>query len=95
VQPVGVPLDDVQELDALRGEPPGFPLDQLAEGDDRGQRRAQLVRHDGQELVPGLVELEQPFVLLGQLTLGLLGQRGVRALGVEHLLALFFQGRAF
>ena len=71
VQPVGVPLDDVEEADPLRGEPLGFAPDQLAERDDRGQRRAQLVRHDGQELVPGLVELAQPLVLLGELPLGL------------------------
>jgi hypothetical protein len=84
-QPVGVPLDDAQELTLLVGDVSGFAVeDELEVAADGREGCAQLVRHERDELVLELVELEQPLVLLTlqgeqalQLSLGLLSRSDV------------------
>ena len=67
-----VALDDPGEV---VGVPPAGPLvpQQLDVADDRGQRRPQLVRDEGDKLVLQPVQLAQPLVLGAQFT-GLAGQ---------------------
>ena len=83
-QPLRVPLDDLEVAPA-----PGLGRlevleQQLDVAADRGQRRAQLVGDERDELVLEPVELAEPVVLLGEEALDGLGFRTGRALGVEQ-----------
>ena len=82
-QPRGVPVDDPEVAQLLLVEP-AVVAQQLDVAADRGQRRAQLVRDERDELVLQPVELAQPVVLRREQLLGRLGLGAGRALGDEQ-----------
>ena len=59
--------DDAQELGALVDSELGVVVQDLGEGADRGERRAQLVRHGRQELVLAPIEFLEAVVDVAQL----------------------------
>jgi hypothetical protein len=84
-EPVGVAVHDLEEAPVLLREV-GVVEDELEVAGDRGQRGAQLVGNERDELVLQAVELAQPVVLLQKQPLRGLGlvQRGALAF-VERL----------
>ena len=67
-QVVALVEDVAQVLLVVGGDRPDLPVvHELREADDRVERRAQLVRHVGEELALEAVRLLHPPVLLGQL----------------------------
>src|SRR3954463_6152723 len=61
-QPLGLLRDDAEKAIALTGLDVRMLEQNLRKGADRGERRAQLVRHGGDEVVLQPVELGQPLV---------------------------------
>ena len=55
-QPVGVPLEDLEEVEAVFRQPVRLTAQQLDERDDGSQRCPQLVREDREELRAALVQ---------------------------------------
>ena len=69
-EPLALLQDDGEETRALGFVEAGIVVQDLGEGADRGQRRAQLVRDGGDEIVLEPVELLQPLVGGAQLLRG-------------------------
>jgi hypothetical protein len=66
-EPFGFLGDDAEKLGALLARDVGVLQQDLRKGADRGERRAQLVRDGGDEIVLQAVELGEPLVRLAQL----------------------------
>ena len=95
-QALGLLDDDAEEARALRGRQLRVVVQDLGEGADRGERRAQLVRHGGDELVLHAVELGEALVRRAQLLRGALEllRLLLEAVAVDHDLRGFVQHRA-
>ena len=87
-QPLGVSVDDTEEPLLFGSEVAALLEQELEVSTDGGERSAQLVRHERDELVLHQVELPEPRVLLGQQPLDHLGLGARRLLGLEELLVL-------
>src|SRR6266487_3897446 len=87
-QPLRVPVHDTEEPLLFEREVAAFLQQELEVTADRGERGAELVRDEGDELVLHQVELPEPRVLLGQQPLDRLSLGARHLLGLEELLAL-------